>query len=70
MVVDGEKFQGKLPVLLFLVDPSLHKLEIVVEAVVLLPDLGVAAGDVVYLLDVAALDPVRYVREVFILRVC
>ena len=69
LVVDGQKFQGELPVLLFLVDPSLHKLEIVVEAVVLLPDLGVAAGDVVYLLDVATLDPVRYVREVLFLRV-
>ena len=69
MVVDGEQFKGELPVLLFLVDPGLYKLEVMVEAVVLLPDLGVAAGDVVYLLDIATLDPVRYVREVFLLRV-
>ena len=69
MVVDGEQFQGKLPIFLFLLDPGLHKLEVVVEAVILLPDLGVAAGDVVYFLDIAALDPVGYVREVFLLRV-
>ena len=69
MVVDGEQFKGELPVLLFLVDPGLYKLEVMVEAVVLLPDLGVAAGDVVYLLDIATLDPVRYVREVLFLRV-
>ena len=52
--------------MLLLIDPALHELQALLEAVVLLPNSRVSFRYVVHFLDVATLNAVRDAREVLL----
>lgn len=61
LIIDFKQFQGKFPVILFLLNPTLNEFQLVVKIVVLLPYLRVFFRDFIDLLDVAALYTVGYI---------
>lgn len=61
LIIDFKQFQGKFPVILFLLNPTLNEFQLIVKIVVLLPYLRVFFRDFIDLLDVAALYTVGYI---------